>query len=120
MAKNNDFLYLANLLMAIDDDGIVPELVNLLGGDLFYKLVDYYSGKYIYIPTREKIEKMAIILTYFIQTELKGVDEDKVVKELGLTNYQKRGMKKVISRFTKKYDIKEIRNMLGEVKNEQS
>ena len=83
-----DIYYLASIVVEGLKDannlkyGMIPELMYILGEEQFLKLIYYFEGQTIQIPTRNEILKVLYLIIMLYNVEVLGRDFDEVRSEL--------------------------------------
>lgn len=81
-----ELYYLANLTIATNyKNRINPEIPLLIGYDAYSKLINYYGGTTLAIPTKEELQSNLLGVMSYYYYNIKGLSWNDVVKKLGMT-----------------------------------
>lgn len=89
VSNMTDLYYLVSILLEMikldnkdNKYGMIPELMYILGEEQFLKLIYYFEGQYIKVPTRNELLTILYLLIMFYNVEVLGNDFDEVRKDL--------------------------------------
>lgn len=90
-----ELYYLANITMSTTYRSKVnPEVPLLIGYEPYSKLINYYGGTSLSIPTREELQSNLLGIMSYYYYNIKGLSWSDTMKELGMT--QTKGSRRLL------------------------
>lgn len=81
-----ELYYLANTMMASNQrNKVSPEVPLLIGYDAYSKLISFYGGASVYIPSKDELQQNLLGVMSYYYYNIKGLSWNDTIKKLGLT-----------------------------------
>lgn len=78
--------YLANLATPVSSKSkLIPELALIIGQDAYAKLINFFGGQNVYIPTKEELQNNLLGLMSYYYHNIKGLSWGETMKKLSIT-----------------------------------